>query len=85
MIQGVETQQGEWVDQPTLNVGSGVAKEACSVEKGWWIGAVTKGSQKDKMTKETRQKSNRFESLNDEEDVEDEEDEPPRLTDSEDE
>eukprot|EP00973_Karenia_brevis_P031339 4324925-Karenia_brevis.AAC.1 len=68
MIQGVETQPGEWVDKPTLNVGSGVAKETCSVEKGWWIGAVTKGKQKDGMSKENRQRFNRFESLNEEED-----------------
>eukprot|EP00973_Karenia_brevis_P016989 2331688-Karenia_brevis.AAC.1 len=39
MIQGVEAQQGDWVDKPTVSVGSGVAKETCSVEKGWWIGS----------------------------------------------
>eukprot|EP00973_Karenia_brevis_P003428 472383-Karenia_brevis.AAC.1 len=81
MIQGVETQQGEWVDKPTVNVESGVAKETCSVEKGWWTGAVTRGSPKDQVSKENRQRVNRFESLDDEEDDEDEDDEPPPLID----
>eukprot|EP00973_Karenia_brevis_P055097 7661218-Karenia_brevis.AAC.1 len=54
MIQGVETNQGERVDKPTVNVGNGVTKETCSVEKGWWIGSVTKQGPGDRVPKDQR-------------------------------
>eukprot|EP00973_Karenia_brevis_P044444 6154497-Karenia_brevis.AAC.1 len=61
-------------------------KEACSVEKGWWIGAVTKQKFNDKVPKGVRQKINRFESLNEEDDEhEDEDEEIPPLEEPDDE
>eukprot|EP00973_Karenia_brevis_P082212 11397996-Karenia_brevis.AAC.1 len=61
-------------------------KEACSIEKsvtkGWCIGAVTKQKPVVKVSKEIRQKINRFENLMEEED---EEEEIPPLGESEDE
>eukprot|EP00973_Karenia_brevis_P030542 4212292-Karenia_brevis.AAC.1 len=82
MIQGVDTSSGEWVDKPTVNVGNGIMKEACSIEmsipKRWCIGAVTKQRAVDEVSKQRRQQINRFEILmdEDEEDKEDEEDVP---------
>eukprot|EP00973_Karenia_brevis_P022315 3070862-Karenia_brevis.AAC.1 len=62
MIQGVDNSSGEWVDKPTVNVGNGIMKAACSIEKsvtkGWCIGALTKQKGVDEVPKYRRQKIN---------------------------
>eukprot|EP00973_Karenia_brevis_P026331 3631591-Karenia_brevis.AAC.1 len=76
MIQGVDSEGG--VDKPTVNIGRGIMKEACSIEKtgfkGWCVGAVTK-SVSQNVPKHVRREVNRFERLV--EDDEDEEEIPP--------